>query len=438
MLDARHPIPRVEDGDGVKFGQHSTFHPGIALSVGYDSNIFYEHSSEGPRGASFILPTAWMGVGNRTVRDDGVLDTPAERTSRTVDYNLSVGAGFRQYLSRHDKIKRQSRVTFGFLGRVAFLPGRRFSIHLEEDLYRLAEPPSFETGEDFEFDRIVHDGRLVLIGRPGGGRFSIAFGYLTGLDYFESGNVTRSDRLVNGALHETKWRFLPRSAVLVRYTFRHSYYLQCCEDVGSGRNEDNFAHRLLGGFRGQVGKKVVLEALAGWGWGYYRDDPNGPDFDSFLGQASIEYYPTLRTQISASVARTFKDALFGNYMDDIGGRLLLQHEFRWRMQGSIDLGVTGRTYKGLPGVAGTGGPVEDERVFAYEGIYGDVNRPDRKDVLFVGGLRIEQPLGRLFAVAVSYRVALDSTKFKIIWNDGVEDPGGFVKHTVLAIGALRF
>jgi hypothetical protein len=438
VLDARHSIPRVEDGDGVKFGQRSTFHPGIALSVGYDSNIFYESAAEGPRGAAFIVPSAWMGVGNRAVRDDGVLDTPAERTSRAVDYNLKVAAGFRQYLSRLDRIKRQSRVTFGFLGRVAFLPGRRFSIHLDEDLYRLAEPPNFEAPESFEFDRISHSGRLLFIGRPGGGRFSIAFGYLSGLVYFESGDVSRSDRLINGAIHETKWRFLPRTALLVRYTFRHTYYLHCCAQVGSGRNEDNFAHRLLGGLRGQVGQKVVLEALVGWGWGYYRDDPNGPDFDSFIGQATIEYYPTPRTQIAATFARTFRDSLLGNYMDDIGGRLLVQHEFRWRMLASADLGVTGRTYKGLPGVAGSGGPVEDDRVYAYEGIYGDVTRPDRRDVLFVGGFRLEQPLGRLWAVAASYRVALDSTKFKIIWNDGFEDPGGFVKHVVLVSGALRF
>src|SRR5690606_34056585 len=114
---------------------------------------------EDPSAAAFILPTTWLGIGNRTIRG-GALNMPPERSSRLLDYNIHAIAGFRQYLARRENIRQQSRFSIGGVIRVAFLPGRRFSINFDEDITRLADPSNLDAGAEFNFNRIDHRGRL--------------------------------------------------------------------------------------------------------------------------------------------------------------------------------------------------------------------------------------------------------------------------------------
>ncbi len=428
-------IPRVSDGRGIKVGQRSTFHPGFAVTTGYDSNVYWAkgQGQEEVRGGGIILPTAWLGLGNREVRD-GLLQSPPEPTDRIFDYNLAVLAGYRIYLSGRDNIRKQSRFNVGIQGRFILLPGRRFSAELNEDFVRVAEPRNWETGPGANFNRFEHIGSLALTVRPGGGRLSLSGSYSSGLLRYEGRDLTLYDRLVNGAAHETKWRFLPKSSVVVRYTFYNTYYY-CCQQVGLGRNEDNNAHRVLGGYQGLVGKKVVLDAMVGWGWGLYRVDANGPSFRSFIGNASVTYFPTLRTELQLGVERSFADSLFGNYYVDAGGRIYVRHLFRWNMLGFLGLSVLSRRYHGLPEPG-----VEDARIDSYEG----VERLRRDDVLVSLDTRLEQALGRFFVVGVRYTLTVDRTDFVVNYvptpaaPQGLTDFGGFTKHVAMLLLAVRF
>src|SRR5690606_33201551 len=62
---ARYQIPRVQDAEGLRIGDRTTFHGGVALPIGVDSNVFLETREEDPRAAAFIFPSAWIGIGNR-------------------------------------------------------------------------------------------------------------------------------------------------------------------------------------------------------------------------------------------------------------------------------------------------------------------------------------------------------------------------------------
>jgi hypothetical protein len=99
--------------------------------------------------------------------------------------------------------------------------------------------------------------------RPGGGRLSISANYLNEVLYFEANDVYSGDRYIHGAATELKWRIAPRSAILASYSFAHTYYFSCNANVDLDCNEDNNAHRVLLGFRGQVGTRWTLDALAG-------------------------------------------------------------------------------------------------------------------------------------------------------------------------------
>lgn len=435
-------IPRAEDGPGIKAGQRSTFHPGFALVTGLDSNVFSNAKREvrpasgeaGPRAASFIMPTAWAGLGNRQFRD-GLLMTPPERSGRIADYYIGLVAGFRQYMARNPNVLQQSRFSGGLQMRVAFLPGRKFSINLDEDVFRYAQPSNYETAA-YNFNRIQHQGQLSFILRPGGGRLSLMLSGRNRLLYFERTpdsdglQIAKGNRTVNGFTTEAKWRIKPKSALVLNYSMDWTYYFSCCVEIGQGRNEDNFAHRITGGFRGQVFKKVTLDAIAGYGLGFYRDDPNGPNFSSFIGDLGITYYPSPRALLHIAAYRSFQDSLLGNYYIDAGARLQARYELKWRMIASAGLWVAGRKYAGLP-VPG----YEDDNIVSYTGRGTDVFQ--RRDVVFNLQAKLEQPLGRIWALALQYDVAVDSTDFQVLYANDVTDIGGFTRHVVLLLGAVR-
>ena len=432
-------LPRAPDGEGLKVGTKSKFHGGLTLPVGVDSNVFNEASSETPRTGAFIYPTGWVGIGSRDVVQ-GVLQTPPERTSRLADYNIGLIGGFRQFLSGDEILREVPKFSFGTALRLSLLPGRRFEIRIDDDVFRGAAPGNYESrGTAFNFNRIQHDGKLDFIARPGGGRLSLSLGYRNRYMRFGDGELAKNNNMRHGLAHETKWRFLPKSALVFNYTFDWTFYTDCCVSVGLGRNEDSFAHRLSGGYRGQIGKKVALDAIVGWGFGYYRDDPNGPNFNSFIGNAGLSYFPTLRTTLSLGVGRSFNDSLFGNYYVDNGANFSAKHQFRWRMNLQSGVGVIARTYSGLP-VEGD----EIQTIAGYEGR--GAGTYQSRHTLFTLQTKLDQPLGRIFSVGLNYTLLVDSTVFRVTYNldqplpDGstqVTDELGYLKHVAWIYGAIR-
>jgi|GEM_PF-1208990 len=436
-------LPRVPDGEGIKVGKKSKFHGGLSLPVGVDSNVFNEAANESRRVGAYMYPTAWVGVGSRDVVG-GVLQTPPERTSRLADYNIGLIGGFRQFLSGDDTLLDVPNFSFGSAVRLSILPGRRFEIRVADDVFRGAAPGNIESrGTDFNFNRIEHEGSLDLIARPGGGRLSLSLGYRNRYMRFGQGDLAKSNHMRHGLAHETKWRFLPKSALVFNYTFDWTFYTDCCVSVGLGRNEDSFAHRIKGGYRGQIGKKVALDAMVGWGFGYYRDDQNGPNFNSFIGNAGLSYFPTMRTTLSLVGSRSFNDSLFGNYYTDNGVSFSANHKFRWRMNLQSGIGVIGRTYSGLP-VEGD----ETPEVVSYEGRGAAGYQSEH--TLFTLQAKVDQPLGRIFSVGFAYTMLVDSTVFRITYVvdppiDQSPDPPiteftdelGYIKHMAWIYGAIR-
>ncbi|MBX7081429.1 MAG: hypothetical protein K1X88_19665 [Nannocystaceae bacterium] len=429
-------IPRAEDGRGVKVGERSTFHAGFALGLGVDTNVYSNARTEDKVASSFLWPSTWIGIGNREIRD-GLLMTPAERSGRWFDYNISLLGGFRQYLSRQADVRSVPRFSIGTQVRLAILPGRKFSIHLDEDFFRGASAGNYQAlGSVLNFNRIDHRGQLTMILRPGGGRLSFAVGYRSQYLHFENDNLFKSNRIMNGFYHETKWRFLPRSSIVLNYTMDYTYYVDCCSNPGTGRNEDNYAHRLLAGYRGQLAQKVALEAMAGWGGGFYRTDPNGPSFNSFIGRAAVNYFPTLRSLIHVALYRNYQDSLFGNYYVDNGGTLAVGHQFRWRMIGHLGFNVAARKIAGLPVIG-----VEIDNVASYTGP--GAGQYQRKTAIVGVDAKLEQPLGKVFALSLGYNLVADTRPFYVEYQqqnnsgDNQVDNLSYFRHLVTLVLAVR-
>jgi hypothetical protein len=423
-------VPRVADGPGVRAGKNATFHGGAALAIGLDTNVFSEARTQQPRRAAFALPSAWLTIGNRPLRN-GLLDSPAKKTERKVDYYFGVLAGYRLYMSGQPTVRQASKLNLGVNARVMFAPGRRFSFAIEEDFYRLGEPTNFEAGRQYNFNRIDHSGALRMILRPSGGRLSLNLAYRNELLYFQSIAVDPrglSDRVINGAETETKYRVRDRSALTVRYSYHHTYYF-CCVETGTGRNEDSHAHRLLAGYVGQLGSRVVLDVLGGWGWGLYKQDDNGPDHKNFIGYAALGVFPTPRTNLGVRIGRDFHDSLWGNYLTDVGGSLAAGHVFRWNMRFDTGLGVYGRRYAGLP-IPGR----DTQDIVAYTAAPGFV----RRDTLVSFNAQLEQPFGKYLVVGARYALAADLTDFVVEYANGFSAPGRFTRSLLMGFVAVRY
>lgn len=422
-------LPRTEDGAGIKLGPRSTFHPGFALMVGADSNVFWNRAGDvgGLRPAAILMPVAWLGIGNREVRDN-VLQTEPGMRDRWVDYNVRLTAGYRAFLAGAEDIRRLPRFSFDLNAHLVVAPGRRFSVFATEFFARHGDPRNYDAGIGFNYNRIDHRLALGFLIRPGGGRLSLSAAYLNELLYFEATDIYNGDRYVHGAATEAKWRIAPRSALVVSYSYAHSYYFSCNANTARDCNEDNDAHRVMAGFRGQIGARWTLDALAGFGAGLYYDDENGPNFRGFIGGVRAAYYPTLRTQIFAQFDRMFSDSLYGNYFTDLAGRLGALHTFRWKMYAELGLGVIGRRYAGLPV------PNRETAVTEYRNAPGMV----RSDTLFSVSGRVEQPLGRFVVLGVRYDFILDRTDFAAVYPGGLVDFGGFAKHVAMFVSAVRF
>jgi hypothetical protein len=186
---------------------------------------------------------------------------------------------------------------------------------------------------------------------------------------------------------------------------------------------------VLGGYVGQIGRKVVLDVFGGWGWGLYKQDPNGPNHKNFIGYASLGVFPTPRTQIGLRIGRSFHDSLWGNYFTDIGGSLAASHVFRWNMSLNAGLGAYGRRYAGLP-IPGQ----DTTEIAAYTAAPGFV----RRDTLISLNAQIEQPFGKYLVVGLRYALAADLTDFVVEYSNGFTNPGRFVRSLLMGFVAVRY
>ena len=432
-------VPVAQDGQGIKVGKRSTFHPGAALSVGYDSNVFSRGQGQEAQGSAFIQPSGWLNIGNRKAIN-GRLDSAPRMSDRRLDYYLEGFFGWRFYLNRKETIRDAGKPAGGIGLHLLSTPGRKFSFGVDERVLVLGQPRQYESTAEYNLNRVDHRGRLRFLIRPGGGRLTLEAGLNNEILYFLDANPcpdgsdendcqeNTSDRVVIGTYAELKWRFRDRSALVARYRFANTIYF-CCTDVLSGRNEDSDQHFVYAGFIGQVAKKLDLELLAGFGRGVYYNDINGVDFNRPVFEAALTYFPTLRTQVSARVFQRYQDSLVGNYISDLGGSVGLQQRFKWRMDVNLGFTAMQRKFFALPVP-----DVEDPVIAGYIGAPGFI----RSDVLLASTVQIEQSFGKYFVLAARYDLGLNRTDFSILYKNGFVAPGAFSRHVAWLFGAVRF
>ena len=105
------------------------------------------------------------------------------------------------------------------------------------------------------------------------------------------------------------------------------------------------------------------------------------------------------------------------------------------MIGHIGFGVAARRYHGLPAPNCAPGNPEDDRIECYTGRGAD--QLQIRSTVVSCEVKVEQPLGKVFSLALGYNLLVDSTNFRVDYANGGSDQLGFVKHVVLLLASVR-
>jgi hypothetical protein len=429
-------------GGGLQAGS-LVLHPALLLELGYDTNVFYEDSQELPRESTVL-----------GVRPSLALEIP---NPNKVAFELSVGARYLQFLSDDPRISEQSGLSLLGDASLTFNPKGAIAVRLYDNLRRTNEPAN---GLAFEsYNRIYNRAGGALIIQPGGRVLTAEIG-----GYFSSfihSYLTDLDRTQAGFEANVKWKFLPKTAVLLKVdwasisydTTQRSIPFGSDEDrasfldtfVGPGglQNVDSAPLRLQAGLIGLLTKRVSVTLLGGYGQGFY--DP-APDIQTWLLQASLGYEIGPTSKVQAGYEHDFSDSTFGNY------RTFHKLFARYNQQlfGRVDLRLSANyLYQEF---ARVDGPTLDQ--VSVDGQLGSpaFSTNQRVDPVFVGLAELNVGLADFVTVGGRYQLDVNSSDFTMVTgirsapdqtnpddiNTGGTAAAQYVKHRFFLVTGLRW
>jgi hypothetical protein len=428
-------------GGGLRVGS-LVFHPSLLVEGGYDTNVFYEDDQELPRGSALVA-----------VRPSLSLETPKPKA---VKFELEVGARYLRFLDDDPRVERQSGLSVNGDVALTFNPKGLIAVRLYDNIKRTNEPSN---GLSFDsFNRIYNRAGGALLIQPRGGQVltvevggsftSITHSFLTDLD--------RNQVAVNG---QVKWKFLPKTAAVLKVDWASITYNQSQRSIPFGDDEDRQSFldpfvgtqgltnvdssplRLQAGVVGLLTNRVSLTLMGGYGQGFYD---SGPDPKLFMLQSELGYEIGPTSRASVGYSRDFADSTFGNYRTF--HRLFARYNQQLFGRVSARLGLN-YIYQQF---AITDGPTLDQ-----VSVDGQLGQPafstnERVDPLVVGLAEVNVGLADFVTVGGRYQLDVNTSDFTMITgirstNPNPEDinTGGtasaqFVKHRFFLVTGVRW
>jgi Putative beta-barrel porin 2 len=196
------PSPNIDQGAFSNL----PFQVGIFTSVGYDDNIFLQHSGQRGSGITEAAVDLSSHIGN-------------ERTM----FDLDLSPGFDYYWDRPGRsIDPNIRLTLSFLHRLnprAYLAVSDFFTYTAQPNYQ------YGIGSPISVLDYVYDSTTVSFGYQWTPRFSTVTSYTGGLLYYENSGLGKLlDRLDNIFSEQFRFLVLPRITAVAEYRFEYVDY----------------------------------------------------------------------------------------------------------------------------------------------------------------------------------------------------------------------
>lgn len=423
--------------DGLGSGK-LRLHPGIFLEGGFDSNIFREDEQESPTGAPLVLvrPTFGLSLANPT----------------NVAAELNASVLYLQYLDDSDQVLDQSGFSINGDGTLTFNPNGAVAFTLYDTFRRTNEAPNQELLA--QYDRIYNMGGAKLLIQPGGKVLTLELG--GAFELYRHDELTQLDRNIGHLTATGKWRFLPKTALLVEVDQRFLFYeTQQRTVLASGevpsyqdpfnaaglRNVDSSPLRVMGGLAGLVLNRLSVVALLGYGNGFYA---SGPNFNGLLARAEVAYEIADTSRLRVGYERNFLDSTFANYFAYHRAYTGYKHQIAGRVDLRLDGDFELRQFSTTPG------PILDQVSVDGQAGASAFSTPDRVDPVF--GLESEAVvrLGDFWRIGARYNLDVNASDFVFITGSVAAQPNpadinqngtalaSFQKHRVMVFTGVEW
>ncbi len=332
--------PRVGEGLGIKTGDFE-LHPGVAAEAGYDSNYFQRSGTgnETPIIDAYrlrITPSlSFRTMGQRTNAEGG---GPPPVLALNGALSASYNALFAADSHYSSEVSNQDHVAATAALGLDILPDRPWGGDISADFARTVEASNDpDTADAFRRDTV--NARAGILWRPGGGLFRWRLGYALRTQFFEDSGFSDLNNLQHRLETQGRWKFLPRTALVYSGELDWLTYTKNPQVLSDG----SYARSLIG-VNGLISNYFGALIMGGWGETFFKQRGVVPaeNFDSFIGQAELTWYPGSRSDlpegtspgvssVSVGYHRTFAPSYLGNYyIRDRGylnGVLLISEHF---------------------------------------------------------------------------------------------------------------
>lgn len=384
---------------GVRGGGF-VFVPYVTLEGRYVSNIFRQDSRE--------VDLPWTAI--LRVSPGFKLNNP---TYSWVKLAWDAQAIINQYWSEDDAASRQGRFGVETSLRADFFPRSVFGFFVSDKYVREMVPPNYPT-QSRRFDRNVNHAEAGIQIRPGGNALEIALSYA--FNFYLHDSTKEFDRFYHEARLLMTWDLLPKTTLFLDGNWRYTDW----QSVAPGLRVNSMPLRVAVGLKGFVTKKIGLMVKAGYGQGFYD---NGPEYQNFIGEASIGFKPTPFTLIDVGYSRDFHDSYYSNYYVGDSAHLIFGQQLARR----VNINLEGK-YTYLQHAAFTPDPTVNPGITP--------NQTDRRGHGLSASATLTWSAIRYVTLAVGYTFSGVITDFKIDYPDtslpgGVgTDYGGYLAHQV--------
>ena len=405
-------------GEGVRGGSF-LLHPGISLSAGFDSNIYYESTGaagrlhQAPEGA-FEPSLSWETV-------DG----------RSWDFSGEASVRWRQYFSDEVHVRNQSGLAAALDTQAVWNADGAVSLQFHNDFVRSNETPSGPSPQTLNRIYNKAGGKLGL--HPGGQVLQTFGGYDFSL--VRHNLHPDLDRHTHHLGWEGRWAFLPQTSFvgevdyrMIRYRFPFRGAHQGVSPEGRLANVDSDPLRLLAGVSGMITPRISVNLRGGYGWGRYHE---GATTENGLARVEASYQfgnVDFDNRIRVGYRYGFTDSSLGNFYRShrtVAGyeQGFMSNRLRLELRATAD--IRGYSSLGVDGV---------------ETIDGDVIYPEEpSDLLMGASVRAGYRIRSGWSVSGRYSFRSNFTDDRIVIDGLGEDVvRDYQRHHVMFSTTLRY
>jgi hypothetical protein len=362
----------------------------------------------------------------------------------TFDLNLDAGVTYKQYITDEETIQNQSGLDSTVNGRLTLNPAGAVAFAISDSFVRTLEAPSVDSVTTT--DRIYNKVGGNLIIQPGGKILTLDLGGSFEVLAYDKEN-SDLDRQTLGLSAEGKWKFLPKTALVIQGSQGFVSYAaesRTVSDtvptswVGAASNVNSSPLRVMGGLSGLLGMRLSVLALAGYGNGYYDE---GENFSGAIGRGEVGYEIGPTSRFRLGYERDFVDSSFSNYASFHRGFLRYNQQFSGFFNVRLEGGLKYYEFAEVVNVT------QDTIVNSSNAAYSTVNRRDPIANGVVEGSFIFAEIWRL---GTKYQVEANLSSFEI--NHGSPSPNpdpndiytqglarvSYVKHRFFLTGGVEW